>query len=179
MPLKINKPVVLVGLMGAGKTSIGRRLAKKLGLSFCDIDREIEKNEGKSISKIFKEDGEEKFRLIEKNAIKSALDKGTVIIATGGGAFINEGTRNLIKEKAFSVWLNAPLDILVERVSRKNTRPLLEKGDKKEIMKELMEKRYPIYEEADIIVESSTGPHYIVVGKIIEALGEYGEDKNQ
>lgn len=174
MSLKINKPIVLIGLMGAGKTSVGHRLAKRLELPFTDIDNKIESLEGRTVHRIFEEDGEEVFRKKENDIIKETLEKMPHVIATGGGAFINNKNRSLIKEKAITIWLKAPIDVLVERVSRKNTRPLLEKGNKQEIMKKLMEERYPVYEEADIVVESSPGPHYIVVDKILKKLEEYG-----
>jgi len=177
MSLKINKSIVLIGIMGAGKTSIGKRLAKKLQTPFVDIDNQIEGKEGRSVSRIFEEDGEDKFRALEKEQIEVVIRGGTHVIATGGGAFINEDIRRIIKENTISIWLNAPLDILVERVSRKKTRPLLEKGDKREIMQNLMRERCPIYEQADIMVESTVGPHYIVVEKIIEKLREYDKGK--
>jgi len=160
----------MIGLMGAGKTSIGRRLAKELQLPFVDIDQEIEKEQGLAVSEIFDLKGEKEFRDMELKTIKRVLEGPRQVMATGGGAFINDEIRKLIKEKAISVWLKADIDVLVERVSRKNTRPLLEKGDKKAIMADLMAKRYPIYEEADIIVQSDDGPHNIVVDKIINKI---------
>lgn len=165
-----NKTIVMIGLMGAGKTSIGRRLAKELQLPFVDIDQEIEKEQGLAVSEIFDLKGEKEFRDMELKTIKRVLEGPRQVMATGGGAFINDEIRKLIKEKAISVWLKADIDVLVERVSRKNTRPLLEKGDKKAIMADLMAKRYPIYEEADIIVQSDDGPHNIVVDKIINKI---------
>ncbi len=165
-----EKSVVLIGLMGAGKSSVGRRLAASLNLPFSDIDHIVEKQAGMSISRIFASEGEDKFREMELDTIKETLDEPVHIIATGGGAFMRGEVRDIIRQKAISVWLKAPLDILVERVSRKNTRPLLENGNKQEIMAELIKQRYPVYEQADLTVESSTAPHHVVVNEIINQL---------
>ncbi len=163
----INKPIVLVGLMGAGKTSVGERLAKRLDIPFIDADQEIEKESGCTITEIFSIFGEDYFRKLEEKVISKLLDQPPHVLATGGGAFMNERVRNIIKERAISIWLRAELDVLLERVERKNTRPLLETGDKREILEALMKKRYPIYSEADLVVDSSNGPHYKVVDEII------------
>lgn len=173
MTIKSGKTIVLVGIMGAGKTSIGRKLAEKLKMPFIDIDAEIEKREGQSVSSMFETKGEEYFRRKEKEVIGEFLGAEPYIIAPGGGAFMNNETRRLIKDLAISIWLRAELDILVERVSRRNTRPLLEKGDKREIMKKLMDERYPVYKEADIIVDSTDSPHEAVIRDIIKKLGRY------
>lgn len=167
----MEKTIVLVGLMGAGKTAIGRRLAKRLNIPFVDIDQEIEKQQGCTISQYFEYMNEASFRKLEKETIAAFLKKPPHVMATGGGAFINEETRNLIKEQAISICLKANLNVLIERVSGKKTRPLLEKGDKREIMKKLMDERYPIYEKADIIVKSDLGSHGKVVNEIIRRLG--------
>lgn len=166
----LNQTVVLVGMMGCGKSTIGRRLAQYLGVEFCDIDHVIEKDEDMSVSEIFAKHGEEYFRKLEFEYIKRFLDGDPSIVAVGGGAFINPAIRELIKEKGISVWIHADFDTLLERVSRKKTRPLLEKGDKATILKDLMEKRYPIYELADIKVETGNGNHEVVMHRIIEAL---------
>ncbi len=171
MSVNLQKSIVLVGMMGCGKSAVGSRLAMKLEVPFVDIDYEIEKNEGMPIAEIFKEKGEPHFRNLEKTTISDILSTRICVIATGGGAFINEETRALIKEKARSVYIQADFEVLLERVSRKNTRPLLEGGDKAAILRDLMEKRCPIYEKADIMVDSSSGAHNVVVDKIIEGLG--------
>lgn len=166
----LHKTVVLVGLMGCGKSSIGKRLAERLDVPFIDSDTEIETKAGCSISEIFATQGEAHFRALEHGTIAGILTKAPCILATGGGAFIQENTRELIRQNAVSIWLNAGFDVLLERVSRKKTRPLLEQGNKAEILKNLMDVRYPIYEKADIMVSSSTGAHSIVVNKVLKAL---------
>ena len=168
--LKLAKPVVLVGLMGAGKSTIGRRLAQALGLTFTDADHEIVEAAGCSISDIFAIYGETIFRDLEQRVLLRLAGSEPCVIATGGGAFINPAIREAIKDKAISVWLKADLDVLVERTSRRDTRPLLKTGDKGAILKKLMEERYPIYAEADITIDSNAGAHEIVVERIVAAL---------
>ena len=168
MSLEIEKTIVLVGLMGAGKTSIGKRLAKNLNLEFRDSDREIEEKVGCSVAEIFESFGEAYFRQMERETISHLLlDYPPHVLATGGGAFMDEQTRNLIKEHGLSVWLRAALDVLVDRVSRNDARPLLAQGNQKEILERLIGVRYPIYAEADLVVDSDSGPHYKVVEQII------------
>lgn len=171
--LKLQKSVVLVGLMGAGKSTVGRRLAKDIGLEFRDSDLEIQEAAGCSISDIFDIHGEQIFRDLEKRVIKRLLEGEPMVIATGGGAFMQPHLREMIKEGSISVWLRADLEVLVERVSRRNTRPLLEKGDKRTILSELMEKRNPVYAEATLTVDSGDGSHELVVDAIIEQLRSY------
>jgi len=168
-----SKSIVLVGLMGCGKSTIGRRLARALRLPFVDLDNHIENIVKMSITEIFANYGESHFRLMEQVEIRKILEGGQVVLATGGGAFINEEIRKTIKDNAVSVWIKADLATLLERVSRRNTRPLLENGNKEEILRELMEKRYHIYGQADINVLSGHGSHDVVVRKIIEALNEW------
>ncbi len=168
--LQLDKAIVLIGLMGCGKSSIGRRLADEIGIKFFDLDLEIEKAEGLTVTEIFKKHGEEYFRQKEEEIVQDIVSHELCVLATGGGAFINDKIRTLIKAKTTSVWIKVGFDILLERVSRKNTRPLLEKGDKAEILKNLMDKRYPIYEKADIIVDSAEDDHMIVVKKIMKEL---------
>lgn len=169
----LNKTITLVGLMGAGKSTIGIRLGKKLDFQFIDTDREIEKNAGCSISEIFSIKGEEYFRNLERETIRKLVEGSTpFIMATGGGAFINPESRKFLQEKTIVIWLKADLEILLERVSRRNNRPLLEKGDKRQILSELMEKRYPIYKNAHITVESNEEPHDKVMDRIIAALSK-------
>lgn len=169
-PLKLNKPVVLVGLMGAGKSTIGRRLASMLGLHFIDSDNEIVEAAGCSIADLFETYGEAIFRDLEQRVLLRLVGSDPCIIATGGGAFINPVVRSAICEKAISVWLKADLNVLLERVSRRDTRPLLRTGDKGSILARLMDERYPVYAEADITIDSNAGLHEAVVDKIICAL---------
>lgn len=169
--LDLKRSVVLVGMMGCGKTAIGSRLAAAIEMPFIDLDNEIEQSENMSINDIFEKYGEDFFRKKERKAIEDILNSKLCILATGGGAFMNFNTRQLIKQLGTSVYIRADYDVLLERVSRKKTRPLLENGDKGKILKDLMDKRCPIYEEADIIVDSSDSIHEDVVNKIIEELG--------
>ncbi len=171
--LDVKKSVVLIGLMGAGKTTIGKRLALTLGLPFVDSDQEIVEAAGCSISDIFELYGEHTFRELEQRVLLRLLSGPPTVIATGGGAFLNTEIRESIKAQGLSVWLKAELEVLVERVSRRDTRPLLKTGDPREIMSRLMRERYPIYEEADIIIESSAGSHEAVVDAIVRALIEW------
>jgi shikimate kinase len=148
-----NHAIVLVGLMGAGKTSVGRRLAEKLDIPFVDADHEIELAAGKTITEIFADHGEEYFREGERRVITRLLENGLQVLATGGGAFMNDETRGRIKENAVSLWLKADLEILLKRVAKRNDRPLL-KDDPEGVMRALIAKRYPVYAEANITVES-------------------------
>lgn len=166
--------IVLVGMMGCGKSAIGKRLSKALGLPFYDLDKYIEKHEGKTVSEIFEDQGEDYFRKKEYEYIKEILEDKPKVIALGGGAFIQENVQKIVKQKAISIWIYAPFEILLERVSRKNTRPLLEQGDKATILKQLMEVRYPIYEESDMKVNTTTGPHHVVIESIISTLKDRG-----
>jgi len=171
--LALPKTIVLVGLMGAGKSCIGRRLAKTLGVEFIDADAEIEKAAGCSISNIFQIHGEAAFRDGERRVIARLLDGPAHILATGGGAFMDPETRDRIRDKAISIWLRADLDLLVERTSRRNDRPLLNHGDPRVILEDLIERRYPVYAEADIIVDSQSGPPEATVDKVMAALKDF------
>jgi len=171
--LALPRPVVLVGLMGAGKSTVGRRLARVLDLEFRDSDHEIVEAAGCSIADIFEFYGEASFRDIERKIIGNLLSGNPLILATGGGAFMQPDVRALIQEKSISIWLRAELDVLIDRVSRKNTRPLLEKGDKREIMEKLMQERNPVYEKAHLVVDSGNGPHELVVDTIVDKLEAY------
>ncbi len=166
-----SKSVVLVGLMGAGKTTVGRRLANRLDLPFVDADTEIEKAAGSSIADIFKEFGEAHFRDGEQRVIHRLLGEGPQVLATGGGAFMNPKTREAVKEHGISVWLKADLDVLMKRVSRRSHRPLLQNDDPEGVMKRLIDERYPIYATADLKIDSKEGPHDAVVDEIVHALG--------
>lgn len=168
----ISCPIVLVGLMGAGKSTVGRRLANYLNTQFIDADNEITEAAGCSISDIFETYGESIFRDLEQRVMLRLITGSPCIIATGGGAFIQPDVRKDILEKAISVWLKAELPVLLERVSRRDNRPLLKAGDKTEILQKLIDERYPIYEQADIIIDSNHGSHDAVVEDIIKALKE-------
>jgi shikimate kinase len=170
IPLQLRRSIVLVGMMGCGKSAIGSRLAMKLEVPFIDLDQEIEKNEGIAISEIFENHGEAYFRQCEKDTIADILNSKLCVLATGGGSFMSEEIRNLVKKLADSICITADFEVLLERVSRKNTRPLLEKGDKASILRELIDKRAPVYALADITVDSSSGEHELVVNRIIEEL---------
>jgi shikimate kinase len=166
----IQRPLVLVGMMGVGKTSVGRRLAERLGLDFVDADDEIELAAGLTIAEIFEKFGEDYFRDGERRVIMRLVNGQPQVIATGGGAFINDETRTLIKEKALSIWLDADIDILVDRVSRRGHRPLLSGRDPREVLIELGKSRNPIYAQADIHVRSDTSPHASTVDTILKAI---------
>lgn len=168
--LKLERTIALVGLMGAGKTTIGRRLAAALKLSFVDADHEIERAAGMTIPEIFARHGEPEFRRGERSVIARLLREPVHVLATGGGAFIDPETRALMRERAISVWLKAPLDVLMRRVDRRDDRPLLKGDDPRAIMTKLMHDRYPIYAEADLTVESTNGPHYSAAAAVLESL---------
>jgi shikimate kinase len=170
----IDRTIVLVGLMGAGKSSIGRRLATRLGLAFVDADNEIEQAAGCGIEEIFRTQGEPAFREGERKVIARLLQRPPCVLATGGGAFMAPETRDRIRQSAVSIWLKADVDVLVDRLtkSRKQNRPLLRSGELRETLTGLMQLRHPLYAEADITVESLEGPHEAVVEKIVAALRE-------
>lgn len=166
-----NKSIILVGLMGAGKSSVGRKLAEILDMDFIDADEEIVKAAGCSIEDIFQLYGESAFRDVEERVIQRLLEEGPHILASGGGAFMNPTTRALIAEKGISVWLRAELDVLVRRTKRRGGRPLLKNKDPRETLKALMDERYPIYKEADIIVDSKDEGPEITAKTIAAELG--------
>ncbi len=168
-----NHPIVLVGLMGAGKTSVGRRLAEKLNVPFVDADHEIETAAGKSIADIFTEHGEDYFREGERRVIARLLENGMQVLATGGGAFMNEETRSRVKQKGISIWLKADLDLLLKRVSKRSDRPLLRNDDPAAVMKKLIDIRYPVYAQANITVESRDVQHGQMVNDVIKALADW------
>ena len=167
-----DKSIVMVGLMGCGKSAVGRRLAARLGLPFVDADEEIEKAAGQSIEDIFTERGEPYFREGERKVLARLMRSGPQVLATGGGAFMNPETRAAITERGISVWLKADLPLLVRRVGKRNNRPLLKSGDPETVMRKLMDLRYPVYAQADITVESRDVPHEVIVAEIIEQLAE-------
>jgi shikimate kinase len=165
-----RKTLVLVGLMGAGKSSVGRRLAARLGLPFTDADQEIEAAAGMTIEEIFARHGEPAFRDGERRVITRLLDNPVHVLATGGGAFMDGRTRALILERATSIWLHAELDELVRRVARRTDRPLLKGGDPRAVLERLIAERYPVYAEADLTVPSSIGSAEETVDRIVERL---------
>jgi len=174
----MQQPIVLIGLMGAGKTTVGRRLAKALNIPFADSDHEIEKAASLSVSEIFEVFGEAEFRRGERRVIQRLLsDTVPKVIALGGGAFLDKDTRAIVKEKALSIWLDVDVALLVKRTSRRKTRPLLLKGDPKNILMTLAEERYPIYQKADIRVQSSKGAHGKVVEEILAAMAQHLQDQ--
>lgn len=165
-----KRAIVLVGLMGAGKTSVGRRLAEKMDLPFVDADHEIEVAAGKTVAEIFSDDGEDYFREGERRVIARLLENGCQVLATGGGAYMNQETRDSIKLHAVSIWLKADLDILLKRVTKRNDRPLLRNEDPADVLKRLIEVRYPVYAQADVTVESRDVQHGQMVNDVIQAL---------
>ena len=167
---KPDRTITLVGLMGAGKSTVGRRLASRLDVPFVDADSEIEAAAGCTIPEIFERHGEAEFRAGERRVIARLLRGRPKVLATGGGTFMDADTRQRIKARSISVWLRADLELLMARVARRDNRPLLKQGDPRQIMERLMAQRYPVYAEADIMVESNEGPHDAIVERIIDAL---------
>jgi shikimate kinase len=165
--------IVLIGMMGVGKSSVGRKLAARLALPFFDADDEIEKAAGMPVKRIFADYGEPEFRRLERRVIARLLDGPMHVLSTGGGAFMDDGTRALIQDKAVSIWLTAKLDILIERTMRRDDRPLLKNGDPRDIMTELLATRAPIYAEANITVESDDRPVEETVTRALNALAGY------
>lgn len=164
------RSVVLVGMMGAGKSSIGRRLAARLSIRFSDADAEIEEAAGMSVADIFEAHGEPSFRSGEARVIARLLEHGPQVLATGGGAFINPETRAKIHEKGISVWLKADMEVLSRRLRRRNDRPLLKTADPAATLTTLLAARDPIYREADLAVVSRDVPHEVIVEEIVTAL---------
>ncbi|MBL8836301.1 MAG: shikimate kinase [Alphaproteobacteria bacterium] len=172
-PLRIPRTIVLVGLMGAGKSAIGRRLAGRLGLPFVDADREIELAAGCTIDEIFERFGEPAFRDGERRVILRLLGEPVHVLATGGGAFIDPEIRAAVKARGLSVWLKADIELLVRRVSRRSDRPLLKREEPRVVLERLMAVRHPIYAEADITVESADGPPEAMVERVIASLSAW------
>lgn len=168
-----GRSIVLVGLMGAGKTTVGRRLAQRLGLPFLDADVEIEKAAAQTIPEIFAEHGEAYFRDGERRVISRLLAEGPLVLATGGGAFMNAATRARIAEHGLSIWLKADLATLMSRVRRKSNRPLLNNPDPEGTMRRLIDERYPVYAGADLTIFSGEGSHETVVDDIVAALAAH------
>ncbi len=175
-----KRNLVLVGLMGAGKSAIGRIVAQQLGLPFIDTDTEIERVSRMSISELFAAYGEEEFRALETRVIKRLLRTGPRVVSTGGGAFINERTRKQIERGGVSIWLSADLDVLWERVNKRDHRPLLKTENPKQTLQDLMDKRYPIYGLADITVQSRDVRKEVIANEVLTSVIEhFGKDKTQ
>jgi shikimate kinase len=169
-PLSPPRTVALVGLMGAGKSAIGKRLAHRLGLPFVDADDEIERAAGCTISEFFERFGEAEFRNGERRVIQRLLEGSPHVLSTGGGAYIDAETRALMRRHAITVWLRADLEVLYDRVRKRTHRPLLRQGDPKDILARLMNQRYPVYAEADLVVESTAQPADMTTEQVLEAL---------
>ncbi len=168
-----DRTIVLVGMMGAGKTTVGRRLAPQIGLPFFDADSEIERAAGMSVAELFKRHGEKSFRQGEAKVIERLLGEPPGVIATGGGAVLDAETRRHISEKAVSIWIKADIDTIVRRATRRRTRPLLKTGDPHEIITKLLNERTEFYAAANIHIDTQPGPHINTVNLIIEMLGDY------
>lgn len=170
---RLDRPVVLVGLMGVGKSTVGRRLARRLGLPFVDSDAEIEGASGFPAAEVFERYGERDFRDGERRLVARLIESEVRVIATGGGAYVDPRTRKLLNERAITIWLDAPVEILAERTSRRDTRAQLRNGDPKAVLARLSQERRPSYEEAHIHVKSGAGAHKDVVEAIVAALENY------
>ncbi|HWU55756.1 MAG TPA: shikimate kinase [Rhizomicrobium sp.] len=174
----MKKTVALVGMMGAGKTSIGKRLAARLAVPFADADHEIEAAADMTVAEIFTRYGEPEFRRLERSVITRLLHDRPHILATGGGAYMNDATRTTMKNEAFTIWLKAPIDILLGRVKKRQehdqTRPLLNNGDIRATLEKLSVEREPVYALADMMLESGDEPHAVLIDKIIAALTAHG-----
>ncbi len=168
-----NKTIVLVGIMGAGKSTVGKILADRLGMRFVDADQEIERAAGCTITDFFEKYGEVEFRKGEERVISRILAGEPCILATGGGAFMSEATRLLIKKMARSVWLRVSFEVLAKRLEKRSDRPLLQTADPQQTLKALIKKRYPIYNGADFIVDAENDGVDITVSKVVECLGDY------
>jgi shikimate kinase len=168
-----TRPIALVGLMGVGKTTVGRRLAKALERDFYDSDEEIERASGRTVAGYFRDHGEAAFRNGERRVVERLLALPDIVLATGGGAFIHPTTHAILKERALVVWLKGDFETIMERVSRKNTRPLLQVPDPRARMRELMDERNPIYAEAHITIPVAKGPHMRTVGRVERAIDNY------
>jgi shikimate kinase len=171
---RLDRPIVLVGLMGVGKSTVGRRLARRLGLPFVDSDAAIEDAAGLSPAEVFERYGEQDFRDGERRLVARLVDEGKVkVIATGGGAYVDPRTRELLNERAITVWLDAPVDILAERTSRRDTRAQLRNGDRKATLEKLSNERRQAFEQAHIHVKRGTAAHKDVVDEILRALQDF------
>ncbi len=170
--------VVLIGMMGVGKTTVGRRLAPKLGLAFFDADEEIVAASGMSIADFFAARGEAEFRAGEARVIRRLLEGPPIVLATGGGAFMHPETRAMILESSLSVWLRAPIEIILERATRRPTRPLLQQGNPRETLKQLLAAREPVYAGAQFHVDSKNAPHSRTVNAILTLIDDHLKSAN-
>lgn len=172
---RIDRPIVLVGMMGVGKSSVGKRLAAILDCDFVDADEEIERSAQMTIPEIFNAYGEAFFRDGERRVIARLIadTQGCIVIATGGGAFVNDETRALILDKAVTIWLDSAIDTLVERTARKDNRPLLKNGNPREILTKLREERRPFYAQAPIHIMSGSGPHIQTINTVLQELSKW------
>jgi len=170
---RLDRPVVLVGLMGVGKSTVGRRLARRLGLPFVDSDSEIEETVGLPWGELFERYGEEDYRDGERRLVARLVDGQVRVIATGGGVFVDPRTRSLLNERTITVWLDAPVDVLAERTARRDTRPLLKNGDPKDTLERLAQSERQAYAEAHIHVKSGNGAHREVVEDIVRGIEEH------
>ncbi|MBA3527613.1 MAG: shikimate kinase [Pseudomonadota bacterium] len=170
---RLDRPIVLVGLMGAGKSTVGRRLAKRLGLPFVDTDAAIEDATGQPWGELFERFGEADYRDGERRLVARIVGGEVRVISTGGGVFVDPRTRELLNQRAITVWLDAPVDVLADRTSRRNTRPLLRNGDAKRTLEQLSEQERPCYAEAHIHIKSGGGAHKEVVEAIVRKIGAY------
>lgn len=168
-----GRAIVFVGLMGAGKTAIGRKLSQMLGLPFVDSDHEIESVSRMSVPELFERYGEPEFRALEQRVIERLLKDGLGVVSTGGGAFMNAQTRAAIGRHGVSIWLKADLDLLMERVVKKQNRPLLKNPDPRAVMRKLMDDRYPVYALADVTVETRDARREIIAGEALQALADH------
>jgi shikimate kinase len=174
-----DRSIVLVGMPGSGKSSVGRRLATLTGLDFVDADAEIEAAAGMTIPEIFAKHGEPAFRTGEARVIARLLERTRQVLSTGGGAFNNPQTRERVAERGISVWLQADISVLLRRVKRKNDRPLLQNVDPEAALQRLLREREPFYAEADIVVSTHDGPHHHVVNAVVEALDQFLMSESQ
>jgi shikimate kinase len=172
--MSLNKTVALVGMMGAGKTSIGKRLAARLEVAFADADHEIEAAAGMTVAEIFAKYGEPEFRRLERCVIARLLGQAPHVLASGGGAYMDEATHTAMEQQAFTIWLKAPIDILLGRVKKRETRPLLNNGDMRSTLERLLAQREPVYAKADMVLESGDDPHAVLVDNIVAALAAHG-----
>jgi shikimate kinase len=170
---RLDRPIVLVGLMGVGKSTVGRRLAKRLGLPFVDSDAAIEDASGLTAAEMFERYGEKDYRDGERRLVARLVDSQVRVIATGGGVFVDPRTRELLNSRAITVWLDAPIDVLADRTSRRDTRPLLRNGDPKGTLERLADQERPFYSAAHIHVKSGNGAHRDVVDSILKALEDH------
>ena len=168
-----HRSIVLVGLMGAGKSTVGRRLAQRLDLPFRDTDAEIETAARMTVAELFAAYGETEFRALEARVVARLAEDGPQVLATGGGAFMAEATREMLRAKAVTVWLKADLDTLMERVMRRGNRPLLKTADPRATMRDLMDRRYPVYGLADVTIQSRQVKREVIADEIVEALDRH------